>query len=394
MELLICIKTFTFILLVWICQFWHNTGLSRKTTDKELNVVNPPVEALTRRLLSQSESGDDDNFSVFGAGEGIKSMLKNVKELINLNELEEKLNVKKLQELVNINDLQERFNVKKLQEVMKLSDLEEKLNVKKLQELVKLKELKELKEKIKLEEIKEKMKLSKLEEIVNLNELREKINLDHIKEKIKAEKLEEIFKLQEIKEKVNLEELKKSMKLDKLEDMKEKIKLMKLEELIKLKELEEMLKVNEWDGKIKSKYKIVKKGVLSTLKKNKFIYTKLQWAHKHVQRADSYLEKKIFKELCYIDKSKDDPNIDSDTYTKIQLTSYGKLLALPLLVLLIGFICFSAKNAYVWVVIFCGLAAAKFAYLFFKTIKYELSGVGVPKPTMKEYYRASKFYLL
>ncbi|GAB64903.1 Pv-fam-b protein [Plasmodium cynomolgi strain B] len=375
MELLMCIKTFTLILSVWICQFFHSTGLTSRTIGKERNVVDTRIDALTYRLLSQSESGDD-NILVRDEGEGIKSKLRNVKNLTYLNELEEMLNLKKLQEFMNLKDLEKKFDVKKLQDLMNLT------------------ELKELKEKINLEEIKEKMNLSKLEEIVKLNELREKINLDHIKENIKSEKLEEIFKLQELKEKVNLEELKKTMKLDKLEDMKEKIKSMSLEEFIRMKELEEKLNLNERDGKIKSKYKTVKKVVLSFLKKNKFIYKKLQWMHKLVQRIDAYLENKIFKELRYIDKWENNPNIDSGIYTRIKLTSYGKLLALPFLVLLIGLICFSGKSAYVWAMLLCGLAGAMFVYLFIKTVKYELASVGISEPTMKEYYHASQYYLL
>ncbi|EUD67836.1 hypothetical protein C922_02025 [Plasmodium inui San Antonio 1] len=72
---------------------------------------------------------------------------------------------------------------------------------------------------------------------------------------------------------------------------------MKLEEFIKLKQLEEMLNSIQLDGRIKSKYKTVNHSVLSTLKKDKFIYGKLQWIDSDMHRIDLYLEKEIFNEV-------------------------------------------------------------------------------------------------
>ncbi|SBT52523.1 Plasmodium exported protein (Pm-fam-a like), unknown function [Plasmodium ovale wallikeri] len=180
--------------------------------------------------------------------------------------------------------------------------------------------------------------------------------------------------------------------MKRIKNIKEMINTKELGEKMNLSELEEKMKLREIEEKFRSKYSSLKKSKLAKLmKENKFLYDKLNYLFKNFKRAELYLEKKIFKSLCYIDKSKNDTNIDKYTCNKIHLISYGKLISAPLLMLLIGFIGFSSHSAIP--LLFCGIGGIMLGYLFIKTLKYELSSQGVVNPTINQYYAATKHYL-
>ncbi|SBS99331.1 Plasmodium exported protein (Pm-fam-a like), unknown function [Plasmodium ovale curtisi] len=385
-------KTFTFVLVTWILQYYknvsnisnslYNVSQARRTLDDRNNRLlskteeenGTPDEQLERKSLLKEK---DDGLKYVNESENEENIhSKAGEEEIKKEEDENKIRLKQLtKELDKLKYVEDLLKIKIFYAQYKMNNIRGKAALGNLMKKVKLKT--DTDEEDNVEDTLEKIKSGYMKDTLKLKEIEEKIHLvqTQILENARYSSKDPKALLKEVGEKIHLmqtyvlDNVKHSAKDSKvlLKDVGEKFKSKKLH-------LVENVLSNTKEGT--TKVKALKKNIFS---KFRSFYEK-----------DSYLEKKLFKIFCYVDKCENDPNITQKAFNIIKLKKYGPILGVPFSLILLGSIGFVAEAVYPLIFVCAGISIAMFMYILAKTLKYDISSYGITNPGFKEYVASFK----
>ncbi|SBT52529.1 Plasmodium exported protein (Pm-fam-a like), unknown function [Plasmodium ovale wallikeri] len=389
----IFIKTFTFVLATWILQHYKEVG-NISNSLYNISQARRTLDDRNNRLLSKIEEENglpDEQFER-------KTLVKEKDDGL---------------EYVNESENEENIHSDVKEEEIKKEEDEEKIRLKQMtRELDKLKYVEDL---LKIRIFKAQCKMNNIRGKAALGNLMKKVKLktdtdaeDNVEdslEKIKSEYMKDTLKLKEIEEKIHLvqtqilENARYSSKDPKalLKEVGEKIHLMQTHVLDNVKHSAKYSKallkgvgenfISKKSHLVGSVLSSTKEGTTKAKALKKSIFSKFRSFYE----KDSYLEKKLFKIFCYVDKCENDPNITQKAFNIIKLKKYGPILGVPFSIILLGFFGFiDASILYPLMFVCAGIGFAMFMYILAKTLKYDISSYGITNPGFKEYVASFK----